>query len=153
MADPALATRVALRPPTPADAALYYRVLELTMREHVVATWGQWDEDRVRRETAAELASPHAHVIVVDGIDAGVLLVEHLASHVQLGQLFILPAHQGQGVGRHLVENLVAEATRAGLPVRLRVLRVNPARMFYEKLGFVVVESTPERFFMERAPS
>jgi GNAT superfamily N-acetyltransferase len=100
MSDPALATRVALRRPTPADATFYYRVLDLTMREHVVATWGQ---------------------------------------------LFILPAHQGQGVGRHLVENLIAEAAHAGLPIRLRVLRVNPARLFYEKLGFVVTESTPER--------
>jgi hypothetical protein len=44
------------------------------------------------------------------------------------------------------------EAREANLPIRLRVLAVNPAKALYERLGFVVVEMTPERQFMEGAP-
>ena len=43
----------------------------------------------------------------------------------------------------------LAEAGSSRLPVRLRVLAVNPARELYARLGFVVTSSTPERLFME----
>jgi hypothetical protein len=38
------------------------------------------------------------------------------------------------------------------VPVRLRVLVVNPAKQFYERLGFVVVETTTERYLMHWKP-
>jgi hypothetical protein len=38
------------------------------------------------------------------------------------------------------------------VPVRLRVLVVNPAKQLYERLGFVVTETTPEFFYMEKTP-
>ena len=38
---------------------------------------------------------------------------------------------------------------RVGLPVRLRVFEVNPARRFYERLGFRVVGQTDTHTLME----
>jgi ribosomal protein S18 acetylase RimI-like enzyme len=35
------------------------------------------------------------------------------------------------------------------IPIKLRVLAVNPAQKFYEKLGFVVMAQTPEFISME----
>lgn len=41
------------------------------------------------------------------------------------------------------------EARQAGKPVRLRLLAVNPARRLYEREGFRVSSTTPERIYME----
>lgn len=146
------AASVTLRESSSADAPLFYEVIARTMREFIVATWGAWDEERVQRESLEESASPNARVILVGQSAAGVLFVEWQRTHVQIQQLYLLPEHQGQGVGTCIINGLVAEASRIGVPVRLRVLIVNPAKRFYEKLGFAVTETTPEFFHMERAP-
>jgi GNAT superfamily N-acetyltransferase len=63
-----------------------------------------------------------------------------------------LPNYQRAGIGTALISQLIEEADRSSLPIRLRVLVVNPAKQFYESFGFVVTEATPEFFLMEKAP-
>lgn len=146
------ASTVSLRPADPSDAPFFYRVIAETMRDHVIATWGSWTEERVRAESVEDASSPNAHVIVVDGNVGGVMTVERHSDHIQLEQLYLLPQYQRRGIGTSLVRSLTAEASVVGVPLRLRVLAVNPARVFYETLGFVATEITHERIFMERAP-
>jgi ribosomal protein S18 acetylase RimI-like enzyme len=52
---------------------------------------------------------------------------------------YVDPALYRQGVGRALVEHMLA---RAPGPVELEVLDGNAARAFYERLGFVVTTTT-----------
>ena len=54
-----------------------------------------------------------------------------------------------QGSGTELVSGLIAGARAERKPLRLRVLRANPAKALYERLGFVTTETTKERYFME----
>lgn len=143
---------VSLRPAQPIDAPLFYDVIALTMRDYIVATWGEWDEGRVREESKANASSPNAQVVLVEANPAGVLTVERHPDHLQLEQLYLLPRYQGLGVGTQLVREVLAQTQATSLPLRLRVLAVNPARRFYERLGFVATEITRERVYMERAP-
>jgi ribosomal protein S18 acetylase RimI-like enzyme len=80
----------------------------------------------------------------------GVFVVERCQTHIQLEQIYLLPEYQQMGIGTALLNRLILEATQSKIPVRLRVMAVNPAKSFYERLGFVVTETTPEFFFMER---
>ncbi|GAB3576126.1 GNAT family N-acetyltransferase [Spirosoma luteolum] len=55
-------------------------------------------------------------------------------------KIYLLPAAQGQGVGRLLLDAVAARATEAGdRALRLNVNRFNKAVSFYEKVGFSVV--------------
>ena len=48
------------------------------------------------------------------------------------------------------MRRIMVEAPQLGLPVRLRVLKVNPrARTFYQKLGFADVGETEKHGLME----
>jgi GNAT superfamily N-acetyltransferase len=47
--------------------------------------------------------------------------------------MYIRAEFQRRGVGTKLVERLMREARDANLPIGLRVLRVKPARAFYER--------------------
>ena len=64
-------------------------------------------------------------------------------------RIYILPEHQSRGIGTHLVSELLAGARAAGLAVRLRVLKGNPARRLYEKLGFTVTREIETHDYME----
>lgn len=122
------------------------------MRGHVVATWGEWRSDAVREALRAQATSGTAQVIELNRVEAGWLVIERHTSHFQLEQLFVLPEYQNQGIGTRIVKDLIEEASCLTLPVRLRVLAVNPAQRFYVRMGFSVVEVAQERVLMERVP-
>jgi GNAT superfamily N-acetyltransferase len=133
------------------DAPLFYSVIDQTMREFIVATWGAWNDERVLRESLQDSSSLNAKVIQRNGQDIGVLLVEEEPSHFQVQQVYLLPSFQREGVGTQVFSSLVKNAVAVGKPVRLRVLKVNSAKQFYEKLSFVVTGEDSEFFQMERA--
>jgi GNAT superfamily N-acetyltransferase len=132
------------------DAPLFYSVIDRTMRQFIIATWGRWDEERVQKESKEHSISPNAQIIEVNGIPAGVFLVDRYPSHIQLQQIYLLPEYQRQGIGTVLIKGLIAEAQQLHISVCLRVLVVNSAKNLYEQLGFVVTEETSEFFFMEK---
>lgn len=141
---------LALRPAREADLAFALDVETRTMREYASATWGSWMEKQARERGRAHLLAERMTVIELDGERAGIQVVERAPDQVRLLQLFILPEHQRKGIGTRLVQRLIAETKESRLPLRLRVLQVNPARVFYSRLGFRVVDRTAEHVYMER---
>jgi GNAT superfamily N-acetyltransferase len=143
-------TNFTIRRSSADDAPLFYDVIEQTMREFIMATWGRWNESRVRQESLEDSISPDAQVIQVGDIAVGVCLIERSPTHIQLEQIYLLPEYQRLGIGSVLIQSLITEASQSHIPIRLRVMTVNPAKKFYEKFGFIVTEVTPEFFFMEK---
>jgi len=141
----------ALRASQSADANLFYDLIEQTMRAHVLAAGGTWDEERRRRESVEESANPNARIILVGAIEAGILLVERRPHEVHLQDLYLFPKYQGQGIGSAIVSALQKEAIARRVPIRLQVLKVNPAKRFYERLGFSVLEEAEYFFHMQYA--
>lgn len=119
------------------------------MRGYIEATFGAWPEVLTRAElvNAAQLGA--FNKVFVDGICVGAFGMEYHTTHIQIEQMFIEPAHQNKGIGSELVRGIVAQAVKRDKPVRLKVLVGNPAKRFYERMGFAVTESTKVRYFME----
>ena len=144
--------RITLRAATAADASFAYRVRETTMREYVIATWGVWNEDAVRGQVGEDTRALRSKIIEVDGLGAGLLRVDILPMHIHLDQIFLLPEFQGNGIGTMLLKQVMGQAMTAHLPLRLWVLRVNPARNLYGRLGFKVLEETAASLHLEYLP-
>ena len=146
-----MALPVTLRASRNTDATLFYAVTEQTMRVHVIAAGGTWEEESRRREAAEDSVNPDASVIMVGKIDVGILCVERQPDEIRLHTLYLLPGYQARGIGGSLVYALQMEAAARCVPLRLHVLKVNPAKRFYERLGFVVEEETEYFFYMQYA--
>jgi GNAT superfamily N-acetyltransferase len=140
------------RKATPADAEFIYRVVEATMRSYVEQVWGSFSEEYNRKNIVATIAAGDYSIIELEGEDIGAISVERHATHIQLAQLYILPAHQNRGIGTSILRDLIREGRQGGKPVRLRIVAANPARRLYEREGFRVTSTTPERIYMELAP-
>ena len=56
-----------------------------------------------------------------------------------------------QCIFRLKIKQLINEAKTRHIPLRLRVLAVNPAINLYKREGFVVQTQTKERIYMEYA--
>ncbi len=62
-----------------------------------------------------------------------VLREEHLW---HLLQIMLLPEYQGQGIGTRLLQDLINQSREHNTTLQLGVLKGNPARCLYERLGF-----------------
>jgi ribosomal protein S18 acetylase RimI-like enzyme len=97
------------------------------------AGFGAWTAEQVRGDGAGSSIS----VVQVDGVDAGRLRVVRRDGLVEIAGLQLLPEHQSHGVGRTVVDGVLAQARADGLPVELGVEKDNPrARAFWERCGF-----------------
>lgn len=144
---------VTLEPCTVDDNDFAFRVAEETMRTYVEQAFGSWDPDVQRRRSDESFDPTTYSLIVVDGARAGILAVEHRPSEIFLSKISLLPRFQRRGIGSILINQLIERARSGGRPLRLRVLRVNPARSLYERLGFAVTNSTADHDYMEYLPT
>ncbi|MBV7482687.1 GNAT family N-acetyltransferase [Bordetella sp. BOR01] len=92
-----------------------------------------------------------ARVVLLDGAPAGLLKSYRGPSAWHVVQLQVAPEYQGQGLGARLLRQVLTQADAAGLPTQLDVLKTNPARRLYERLGFRIVADTGVEYHMERA--
>ena len=144
-----------LRPAQAGDREFLFALRKAALGPYVVATYGPWDEAAQRAAFFARLERTLATHEIVErfGAPIGCLSVVRSADEIRLNRIFLLPNLQKQGLGAQLLAALLAEADAAQLPVRLRTLRVSPARRLYERLGFAVTDETDTHFLMERAPA
>jgi ribosomal protein S18 acetylase RimI-like enzyme len=138
---------VDLRPAGEHDRELLWLIQSQSMRPSVEAAWG-WDESFQRAYFEEHYGERSRQIVRVDGSDAGVLSFDIRPDHVFLSNVALLPQFQGRGIGTVVIGQVMDEAARLGLPVRLQVLKANRARRLYERLGFRVHAETATHFQM-----
>lgn len=138
--------KLELRPATAADVPFLLALRVQTMTQHQLASGLQVSareqEERVIHRFEC------AQVVEVEGQAAGILKVTRDGLDWHVVQLQLLPALQSRGIGRRLLEGVIADARSAGACLRLQVLRANPARRLYERLGFVVTSEGEHEYSM-----
>lgn len=144
-------SELTLRQANPDDSEFAYCAKRAAFREYVEKVWG-WDEERQRQLHQQRFGAQDFRVINLDGTDVGIMAVVVASDCVQVNQLFILPERQCMGIGRRCMSLIIEEARQLGLPVRLRVLKVNSrALAFYQRLGFVCTGESDSHDLLEWA--
>jgi len=145
-------TALSLHPAGHDDMAYIYRLCEATMRAYVEADLGDCFE-AIARPTIQRLVQRGLFFkIHADGVLVGAVAAEQHETHLQLEELYIEAARQNQGLGTLLMGQFIDRARSLDLPIHLHVLSSNPARSFYERLGFSVTRSTPQVNHMAYRP-
>lgn len=131
-----------------ADDYDFLRALHrVSMRAYVEPIW-DWDED-VQGQYFDEHFDPAVtQIISIKGQDIGVVSIERQENCLFLSNLQVLPEFQRQGIGTAIIEEMLDRARDLNLPAELRVLKNNPARRPYERLGFRVTGETATHFLM-----
>ena len=141
-----IVTDVRLRDALPTDADFVFDTLREAIGPYM-ELWVGWDEAGERARQAERWGRLRFRVIVVDGVDAGYIstaiygdMAAGYPTGFYLHQLMIRGAFQSKGIGSICLRRLQAEARDLGLPLNLRVLRVNPrALAFYLASGCQLV--------------
>lgn len=141
---------IELRPARQNDYRFAISLYFETMKPYA-SVWMQWVDAEQELRFAHLWRPEDTRIIVLDrGPDVGWLEFSEDAEEMFLKQLYVTPAHQGRGIGSSVMTRLLEEAREARKPIRLSVLKNNPALRLYERLGFAVVGETEFKFLMRR---
>jgi GNAT superfamily N-acetyltransferase len=108
--------------------------------------------DRTAQETGLrqQWNSTQVRIVVLDGTDVGWVQTIREQDELFVGQMFVDGRFQRKGIGTEVMKRLIREATAFNLAVRLNVVRINPARRLYERLGFRVTHEDDRKCYMKR---
>jgi GNAT superfamily N-acetyltransferase len=119
---------------------------ESIMRPYYVELNWEWDKTKFRESFDPNITK----IIQADGIDIGMLKVEEREDCIYLGDIQLDRAYRGKGIGTQLITTAIESAILANKPIRLRVLKGNPAKDLYLRLGFREIQALDNCYLMER---
>lgn len=144
MTSPALSFRAA----TDADFSRLLALRKQTMDPHLTASGLSTDEDAHLRRLNYHWED--ARLILRGDEEVGLLKAYREEAGWYVVQIQIAPAYQRQGLGRQALETVLLQADAENVSVSLSVLKVNPAKHLYDRLGFLVASQTENDFLMTR---
>ncbi|MFC4277098.1 GNAT family N-acetyltransferase [Achromobacter aloeverae] len=130
------AAAVTLRQATRDDVPALMALRRATMLEHLRSAGAPDDEASLLARVEYRLED--AQLAYLGDELIGLFKAHEMGDAWMLVQVQIAPARQGQGWGAALIGRLLERAASEGRSVVLHVLKTNPARRLYERLGFVI---------------
>lgn len=128
------------------DVPFLMRLRRESMDEHLNATGASTSEaDHLAR---LRYRFDCAEVLLQDGNPVGLLKVSRDGQDWKVIQIQLVSELQGQGLGASLLKQVMTEAIAAEASLTLSVLKANPARSLYERLGFVVESESEYEYNM-----
>lgn len=124
------------RQATEADIPLLLELRKGTMLPHLERAGAPSDQDSLMARVVYRLED--AQLVYLGEEFVGLFKVSRTGREWMLVQVQVAPGWQGRGLGEALVRRLQEEAAAQRCCVVLDVLKGNPARRLYERLGFVV---------------
>ena len=143
--------RYQTRPAEQQDEPFLYACYKQVMHEYIDQTWG-WNEEFQKASFIEYLPWQRWQIITIDEIAVGGVCILDSTSCIDLEMIIVHQRFQRMGIGSDFLANLVRRARKERRQVRLRVLKVNPARGLYQRLGFVVVSDDAATIEMRAEP-
>lgn len=122
------------------------------MREHLERV-GRYTPERSRQMFRTHFNEAGTRLILRDGVRVGCVGFRKHDHEIRIDSFYLERRLQGSGLGTTILKVLLAEADKAGLPVRLEVLNGSPADRLYLRHGFVKLREDEIEGFYERLPS
>jgi GNAT superfamily N-acetyltransferase len=120
------------------------------MREYIEQAWG-WDEGFQSAAFRQHLPWQRFKIITINETSVGAACVLETPDFIVIEMMMIEPEFQRRGIGSNFVARLLDHARSEGRGAKLRVIKVNPARKMYERLGFEVIGDDAGTYEMQAA--
>jgi GNAT superfamily N-acetyltransferase len=146
-----LVVNIALRTAYDRDVPFARNLYFETMREAIERVFG-WDQGREEKNFAQFFKLDEVRIITNNNQDVGWIQEQISEESINLGSFYVDPTMQGRGIGTQVLRMLLDRAACESKSMTLAVMKINPARRFYEKCGFRITHEDEHKFYMRAAP-
>ena len=140
------------------DRAILYNIYASTRIEEIARL--NWSKKQKDEFLHMQFTAQHSYyqnqftradfnLILNDKQVIGRLYLDRREDEFRIIDIALLPSHRNKGIGKALMEDILAEAKMAEKPVRIHVEKQNPALNLYNRLGFTQIGDTEVYYLME----
>ena len=137
------------RPAAPEDAGALADLRVFAMKDSLMAL-GRFDPIRARERFLSGFEPGCTQQIFQNELLVGFWVLKPQEPDWLLDHLYVLPSHQGQGIGAQILTYLFAQADQVGKTLRLGALKGSRSNNFYLRHGFVKVDEGEWDIYYER---
>jgi GNAT superfamily N-acetyltransferase len=134
------------------DAEALADLRVLAMKDSLMAL-GRFDPIRARERFLSGFEPGCTRQIFQNACLVGFWVLKPQEPVWLLDHLYVLPSHQGQGIGAQILAHLFTQADQAGKALRLGALKGSRSNDFYFRHGFVKVGEGEWDIYCERQPT
>ena len=127
---------IILQPASASDFGLTFAIKKSAGGEYIRDVFG-WDEQVQIGFHKKQFSPDNTHLILSNGSVVGWISVFDHEDCTKIDEFYVLPEFQNRGIGTSVLLEAVAHARRRGVPLRIRVFKINRSGIrFYERSGF-----------------
>lgn len=152
---------IAFRAAEPGDTPFLCALYASTRRDELALV--AWPDEAKQAFLAEQFAHqdrhyranyPGADLLVVerDRVPIGRVYVYRAPGEIRLMDIALVEAERGRGLGSALIRELMDEARSTNASITLHVEPGNPARRWYERMGFALIEDRGVYHFLRWTP-
>lgn len=130
------------------DKDFIFEVFKVSMQKYVEWAWG-WDEQFQCNGFWKNFPVDKFKIICIARKRAGAFYVEESEQHHWIRTIFLSPEFRGLGVGSALLAQEADRAKSVNKQLVLKVIKINPAKRLYDRLGFKVVNEDDVTYQMQ----
>ena len=149
---------IVYRAATPEDVPFLRHLYATTRESEMLAV--PWTEEQKSAFLEMQFNAQKTHyedfypdcaflVMEMEGKPAGRLYINRTEDQIEIIDIALVPELRGRGIGRMLLEEILAEGAKTGKSVRIYVEHFNPARHLYDRLGFRHIDTNGVYHLME----
>lgn len=132
-----------IRKATPIDIDILDLIHTENMKDYVEKNYS-WNPQLFRDR----FISDEYQVIEIDNIVIGFMKIISSEAKIYLGEIQISKDFQNQGIGTSLIQSVIQEARSNNKKLWLKVLKGNPAKKLYQRLGFTKLKESSTHSIM-----
>ena len=135
-----------LVPYTDSDHDSYIKCQTEAFEKYIIEYFGTFDTS-VMEEHLMQLKSD-LFKILVEGQTAGYVYRKEEANKIVVDVFTLLPEFRGKGLGTLILQDFIETANKLDKPIVLDTFKSNPAKRFYKKNGFSIVDETYSHYVL-----
>ena len=99
-----------------------------------------------------QILKPYLFKIIVENQIAGYVYFKEESSQITVDVFTLLSNYRNNGLGTVIIQDFVKTADKLNKPIVLDTFKTNPAKKFYERNGFQVVDENFSHYILKYFP-
>lgn len=131
------------------DKEEIYELYRIVMKDYISQIWG-WKETWQKNDFSTHFNAENITIVLKNKQLVGYCQVEEKTDHLFLRMLAVIPEHQNNGIGKHILKSLKQKCQKHSKHIYLEVFKINiVAKEFYKKHKFSITGETKSSYIME----
>lgn len=132
----------------PQDKEWLYQLHKNTLGPYATQVYG-WDERLQRNMFEERFQKGNDFIITINEVPVGMISLVEKEDNINILRIEIAPERQNCGIGTIVIKDIMEQAKDKSKDVVLRVLKVNPAKKLYDRLGFETTSEDDTHYYMK----